>query len=138
VQSVLCGWCCLGYAFSLLVPTVWWWWWLGSFWKSVTVAQQLQEPATSAWHCEGSICKCEAVIVSWWTSFSVCQLLVCCKRLNETGRRIVVCWLGSLVCLQCLMLKNISAWVAWLGCFSFFWAILSLKFYSEIPGWSCQ
>ena len=31
------------------------------------------------------------VIVSWWTSFSVCQLLVCCKRLNETGRRIVVC-----------------------------------------------
>ena len=56
------------------------------------------------------------VIVSWWTSFSVWQLLVSCKRLNENGRRIVVCWLGSSVCLQwkiwiSALVARLSGWL---------------------------
>ena len=75
------------------------------------------------------------VIVSWWTSFSVWQLLVSCKRLNENGRRIVVCWLGSSVCLQWKDVWYLLQLLGWVDCFIAFILLLT---HSEIPGWSCQ
>ena len=101
---VCCGWVAFA---SLFVPSS-----LGL--ASCNSVSRSLLPAPSAVRVQSA--RLKDAIVSWWTSFSVWQLLVSCKRLNENGRRIVVCWLGSSVCLQwkiwiSALVARLSGWL---------------------------
>ena len=124
---VCCGWVAFA---SLFVPSS-----LGL--ASCNSVSRSLLPAPSAVRVQSA--RLKDAIVSWWTSFSVWQLLVSLANVYCYGRRIVVCWLGGFCCLQLQSCVISACLIARLRMRLYGVDCASYVFeFSEIPGWSCQ